>query len=285
MDVTVVIPMHDAAATIAECLAAIAAQSVPPARILVVDDASSDGSVGIVRNAGMANVEILELSHNRGPGAARNAGAALAQTEWLAFLDSDDYWEPDFLECVKQALEQTGADFAGAGGLRALDYHNRRKRSMRVLSGRPDTLDLTDDFWRVALRFMPVNSSSAVVRRVLFQRTAGFCETVRNGEDMPLWAELWLTSGRFAFANRLLFRSVAPPSGLSAAAMPYRAVRVPLWRAARCLARSIARRKRGTGWFAAWFAGAVLRRHATWLARRARRLMRDARLGLTSAGP
>jgi glycosyltransferase involved in cell wall biosynthesis len=275
MDVTVVVPMHNAEATIGQCLDSIAAQTLPPTRILVVDDASTDGSVAVARRSGITGLEVVRLEHNVGPGASRNAGAARAQTEWLAFLDADDRWQPEFLEQVARAIESTGADYASAGGIREFAYRTDRRRSVRVLSGAPGCRDLTDEFWRVALRFMPINCSSAVIRRELFQSAGGFCESVRNGEDISLWAALWL-DGRFVFANEALFVSVATAGGLSAGPMPYAAVYEPLRLVGGSLRRAIAQRKKGWTWFLAWFLSAIVRRHATWLVRLVRRSVRRA---------
>ncbi len=273
MDVTVVVPMHNAQATVIKTLESIQAQTQPVTRILVVDDKSTDDSVQIVRQAGLANLEVISLAGNVGPAATRNTGARQAVTEWLAFLDADDVWAPEFLASVCAAIERFGADFGSSGGIRRLSYRGDGSTFRRVLEGAPDALDLTDAFWRTALKFMPIHPSSAVVRRDLFNATHGYCEGARNGEDVPLWAELW-RHGRFAFVNAALFTSVAPPTGLSAGRIRYTDVYVPLRSVAGTLLRSLRARKRGSGWFLVWFAAAVVRRNGTWLVRRLRRRSR-----------
>ena len=269
MEVTVVVPMHNASATVLNSLASITAQTQAAAQIVVVDDLSNDNSVAVVKGAGIANLDIMALARNVGPAATRNAGAREATTEWLAFLDADDVWQPDFLASVCGAIERTGADFGSSGGIRQLTYRGPDTTFRRVIDGAPEELDLTDDFWRCALHFMPIHPSSAVIRRELFNATPGYCTGARNGEDVPLWAELW-RRGRFAFVNRALFTSVAPPTGLSAGRIRYADVYVPLRAVAGSLVRSLAARRRGSAWFALWFATAVLRRNGVWLVRRLR---------------
>jgi glycosyltransferase involved in cell wall biosynthesis len=60
--------------------------------VIVVDDASSDGTVELLQETYGAQIRVLQLESRRGPGAARNAGALLANGEFVAFLDSDDVW-------------------------------------------------------------------------------------------------------------------------------------------------------------------------------------------------
>jgi mycofactocin system glycosyltransferase len=93
--VTVVIPVHDRAAELERCLAAIE----DGATVLVVDDASSerDAVAEVVRAAG---ARLVRRATNGGPGAARNTGLAAATTELVAFVDSDCVPEPGWLDLV-----------------------------------------------------------------------------------------------------------------------------------------------------------------------------------------
>lgn len=97
VDVTVVMPAMNRAHLIGRALASVAAQTVAPRRVVVVDDASDDGTAEAARAAG-AEVHVMPARSGSGP--ARNAGIAAATTEWIAFLDSDDEWLPHHLETV-----------------------------------------------------------------------------------------------------------------------------------------------------------------------------------------
>ena len=276
MRVTVVMPVYNAAPTIDRSLRSIAAQTKPPDKIIIADDRSTDGWPARAAQDGLPGLEVVTLPENGGCGAARNFGVASATTEWLAFLDADDEWAPTFLEEVCAAIEELGADFGSSGGVRKLEYRNPPATSMRLLDAPAEPIDLTDDFWRRALRFMPIHPSSVVIRRSLYEEVGGFCGEVRNGEDTPLWAELW-RRGRFVFVNKPLFTSVAPASGVSAAPVAYHDIRVSLGRIGRSVVRARVARKRGSAWFALWFATAVVRRHALWLVRTVKRATRGRR--------
>lgn len=90
---SVVIPAFNAAATLARAIESVRRQSWPAHEIIVVDDGSTDATPEIARQFG-DSVRLIRQP-NRGVAAARNAGAAAAGGDWLAFLDADDWYAPD----------------------------------------------------------------------------------------------------------------------------------------------------------------------------------------------
>jgi glycosyltransferase involved in cell wall biosynthesis len=106
-----VIPAFNREATIGRAIESALAQTRPPFEVIVVDDGSRDGTRAVVEAFG-SRVRCLSQP-NAGGAAARNAGARAATAEWVAFLDSDDYWTPGHLEAVSRAITATEskADF------------------------------------------------------------------------------------------------------------------------------------------------------------------------------
>ncbi|MDO9219771.1 MAG: glycosyltransferase [Thiobacillus sp.] len=92
---SVVIPAYNSAATLARAIESVRAQTWPAHEIIVVDDGSSDATAEIARQFGGA-VRLIQQP-NSGVSVARNAGAAAASGDWLAFLDADDWYAPDRL--------------------------------------------------------------------------------------------------------------------------------------------------------------------------------------------
>lgn len=90
----VVIPAWNAEATLGETLGSVFAQTVPPARVIVVDDGSTDGTPALARAAG---AEVI-VQANTGPGAATTNGIAAASAPILATVDADDLWHPEKME-------------------------------------------------------------------------------------------------------------------------------------------------------------------------------------------
>jgi glycosyltransferase involved in cell wall biosynthesis len=111
---SVVIPTWNRASLVCEAVDSALAQRAGAVEVIVVDDASTDGTAEVVERtygtAGTYPVQVIRLPERSGPGAARNAGMAVATGELLAFLDSDDLWLPGKLDAELRMF----ARFAGA---------------------------------------------------------------------------------------------------------------------------------------------------------------------------
>ena len=109
--VSVVIPVYNIEQHLRQCLDSVAAQTLKDIEVICVDDGSTDGSANILEEYAKkdARFQIIRQK-NAGPGAARNRGMEQAAGKYLIFLDSDDWFEPDFLQCMVEDAEQTGAN-------------------------------------------------------------------------------------------------------------------------------------------------------------------------------
>ncbi|NOT09713.1 MAG: glycosyltransferase family 2 protein [Gemmatimonadales bacterium] len=103
---SVVVPAHNAAAFLPETLGALAASEMPRTawELIVVDDASTDGTAAVARRFA-DNVLSLDGGPG-GPGKARNAGAAVARGDWLAFVDSDVRVKPETLGRFRDSIQR-----------------------------------------------------------------------------------------------------------------------------------------------------------------------------------
>ena len=88
--VSVIIPTYNTARYVQESINSVLEQDYPSIQLIVIDDGSTDETVDIIRHYGERVV--LLTQQNQGAAAARNAGLAVAQGEYIAFLDSDDVW-------------------------------------------------------------------------------------------------------------------------------------------------------------------------------------------------
>lgn len=100
--VSAVVPCWRSGHTIRRALASIAAQTLLPAEVLLVDDASGDETLNTLHALASEYpkgwVRVLSLEQNMGPGGARNAGWDQSSQPWIAFLDADDAWHPRKIE-------------------------------------------------------------------------------------------------------------------------------------------------------------------------------------------
>jgi len=108
MNVSVVIPTYNRAKFLREAIESALSQTLPPMGVYVVDDASTDETPQLMAQWYGANpkVHYLCLSENGGPAYARMVGVQAAQTEWIAFLDSDDVWAPNHLENASRIIAE-----------------------------------------------------------------------------------------------------------------------------------------------------------------------------------
>jgi len=105
-------PLYNKAETVRRAIRSIQHQSVTDWRLIVVDDGSTDQGPDIVAAIDDDRITIVR-QENQGPGAARNRGIALAQSEFLSFLDADDEWYPWYLENSLRAITENDVALAG----------------------------------------------------------------------------------------------------------------------------------------------------------------------------
>lgn len=95
--VSVILPTRNRAAALRRSALSVLNQSYDRLELIVVDDASADGTAEAVRSLADGRLRYIALETSRGCGGARNAGLPLAKGAWIAFQDSDDLWHPDKL--------------------------------------------------------------------------------------------------------------------------------------------------------------------------------------------
>ncbi|MCC6155225.1 MAG: glycosyltransferase, partial [Candidatus Hydrogenedentes bacterium] len=174
MKVSIVIPAHNAAATLGECLAAAINQTYTDREVIVVDDGSTDATPEIARKFPV----VLIQQSKSGPAAARNAGGRIASGDIIAFTDSDCVahcdWVSRLVEGFGECVGAVGGTYgiANTGNMLARIIHNEiRSRHARF--------GYEVDF---------LGSYNLAVRREVFNALNGFDEnfTAASGEDNDL---------------------------------------------------------------------------------------------------
>jgi glycosyltransferase involved in cell wall biosynthesis len=190
----VVVPVYNRRTTVLDALASVAAQSLRPDRLVVVDDGSTDGTADQVRrwitDEGSLFETVVVCQRNRGVAAARNRGiAAAGDCQFLAFLDSDDIWPADFLERARAALSSHPTAVAAT--------RNRRFVSPDDPEGWvSDAEGLGADATMWLLLHDAGLASASLFRGDSIRRLGGFREDLRTAEDAELFFRLSL-SGRW----------------------------------------------------------------------------------------
>jgi glycosyltransferase involved in cell wall biosynthesis len=175
-----------AALTIERALASVAAQTLKPEKVIVVDDGSDDGTFEIADafKDQFHGIELRVFSQkNLGAGAARNRAIDEATGDWLAFLDADDEWLPDKLAISMESIFKNNIVlvahnyFAVEGSQKKLVVCNARYEA----AANP---------YRGLYRKGFLATSSVVVRRDSVLEAGGFDETLETAQDFDLWLKI-----------------------------------------------------------------------------------------------
>ncbi len=109
--ISVIIPVYNVEKYLPQCMESVLGQTYPHLQIILIDDGSTDGSGPLCDAYGRKDSRVHVIHQpNGGAAAAKNAGLRLATGEYLAFLDSDDYLDPDSYRHMVRLLEENNAD-------------------------------------------------------------------------------------------------------------------------------------------------------------------------------
>ncbi len=151
--VSVIIPVYNVAEYLSECLESVINQTLKEIEIICIDDGSTDNSLVILKEYAKKDKRITVMKQeNLHAGIARNAGLAIARGEFLSFLDSDDFFEPNMLEKMVKVSEKDGSDLVICGNyiFNQAESKDVRKTeySERLLKKSPFTAkDVPDDLF------------------------------------------------------------------------------------------------------------------------------------------
>ncbi len=195
MDISVIIPAYNRALTIARAIESVKAQTYKVAEIIVVDDGSSDSTAEVVKSY---DGVLLLRQNNQGVSAARNNGAMMASSDWLAFLDSDDEFLPQKLECqveLHRADLKCKVSYTDEIWIRDGIEVSVAKKYHKPYS----------NLFEASLNECIVAPSSVVIERSYFDAIGGFDESFEICEDYDLWLRI-LQKDTIALIDQKLIR-------------------------------------------------------------------------------
>lgn len=233
--VSVIIPTYNRVSYIRRAIDSVLSQTYRDFEVIVVDDGSSDSTKDVVAGYGAAVRYVFQ--QNQGPGAARNHGIRVAAGAYLAFLDSDDAWLPNFLEKTVSALEEHPEVDVVATGI-YLGPENRQ--TLAHMDG------IETGVWqlspglsgegipRVLSGFCP---AALLVKAEVVRKYGGFYEhRCMLGEDVYLWIQVVLNHKVYRIREPLIwYDTTASGLGLSSGKKHYPLEPVltnpePVWR-------------------------------------------------------
>lgn len=180
--ISVVIPLYNKEREIGHTLRSVLAQRTPPLEVIVVDDGSTDASADVVRRDGSPTVRLIAQT-NRGVSAARNRGIREARGRYVALLDGDDRWHPDYLTEIFRLM----AAYPECGAYATSFFIQSVEGLVQADTPRGEG---PVDFFREALERYVLIPSVTTLRRDLVLEAGGFPEGMKLGEDQYLWTKI-----------------------------------------------------------------------------------------------
>ena len=110
---SIVVPVYNRERLIRRCLSSCLSQSFGDFEIIVVDDASTDETIGAVNSFSDSRIRIARHNTNRGVCPARNTGIDASSGRWVVCLDSDDELNAGALDAIRERAEESGEEISG----------------------------------------------------------------------------------------------------------------------------------------------------------------------------
>lgn len=188
--VSVIIPCYNGADELPRAIDSALAQQGCDVEVIVVNDGSKDNSRQVIEAYG----ERIRGIHQTNSGLAetRNNGIKAATGDWIAFLDHDDYWQPEKLSLQLLAARRTGFDIVYTNAKNFGDVDR-----VAELRSNPDAM-LEGDLFNALLLDNFIVVSSTMIRRSVLQASGGFDASLGVVEDWDLWLKLSAQGAKFA---------------------------------------------------------------------------------------
>jgi glycosyltransferase involved in cell wall biosynthesis len=199
--VSVVMPGFNAAPYVEQAVRSALQQTCSDAELVFVDDGSTDGTAAKVQELQREFGDRLTLlqTQRAGPYPARNLALAHARGEYIAFLDADDWWEPNFLGCMLDAMREANADVA---------YCGWQNVGANVAGARADPYVppdyLAGDVVALFLSCCPWPIHAGLVRRAVVRQLRGFSERMFSSMDYDFWIRLLVVTNRMVRVPHVL---------------------------------------------------------------------------------
>lgn len=199
MKFSVVIPLYNKEHYIEATIRSVLNQTCKDYEVLVVDDGSSDNSLELARKYESEQVRVI-AQENQGVSVARNTGILNAKGKFIAFLDADDQWRPEYLATI-QSLTDKYPESAVFVTAYAVDMGNGKVNYSTRLKPRTGCLP---SYWLTLARgYDFVWTSATVMRRQTLIDAGLFKPGEKIGQDLDMWARVARINPRVAYSSRV----------------------------------------------------------------------------------
>ena len=180
---SVIIPLYNKEKFIGNAVKSVLVQTFVDFEIIIVEDCSTDKSLEIVTAIKSDNIKIIQHENNKGLSASRNTGIKNAIANYVAFLDADDVWKPNYLETIYTLIQQFPETKLFATNFEEL-YPNNLIMLPKNNSSNYENDILIADFFASSLAQPLYHPCSLCVEKTVFERVGFFDEKITFAEDV-----------------------------------------------------------------------------------------------------
>lgn len=198
IEFSVVIAVYNKERFLASTLESVLAQEYPHFELIIVNDGSTDTSGQIIESF-LSDSRCRYISQdNQGVSAARNTGIKSAKYEYIALIDADDTWDPNYLKNQASLIETYPEEFCFATA-QYLQVKGKKFQKRYSIQLEPNQMGVFNYF--EASRYDPlIHSSAVVIKKSVFETIGMFDPDILTGEDTDLWIRIGLRRS-IAFYN------------------------------------------------------------------------------------
>lgn len=222
--VQIIIPVYNAGPYLRRCLESVQAQTFTDWQAIVIDDASTDGSYAVLCEFASMDSRFvcMRQPENGGVAAARNTALQHLCCEYTAFLDADDYWEPDMLAVMLEKAEAGQCDIVQCRFI--YDFPGGGQLLPRGAFAK-DTVLCGKALKQVYRKMMTgINMNHVCMKLIRTQCMAGlsFDTALQTAEDLQFCIALFQQVKRYCFINAVLYHYRRSAQSLTGRGLPLR---------------------------------------------------------------
>jgi glycosyltransferase involved in cell wall biosynthesis len=176
---TVIIPLYNKENFIGKTLESVLHQTFHNFEVIIVNDSSTDKSLKKVQEFNDERIKIIEHPINKGLSASRNTGIKNASADYIAFLDADDVWKPEFLQKIYELISSYPK-----AGLFATEYLEVYPNGISIAHNFKLNTGIVDNFFEAGLKQSVYCPSALCVKKSILDKTGLFNENITFGEDI-----------------------------------------------------------------------------------------------------
>lgn len=186
--ISIVVPVYQVERFIEETIESVQSQTYENWELLLVDDCSKDRSCVLIEKKAEKDtrIHLIRQNTNQGAAEARNCGVRHAKGRYLCFLDSDDLWEPDKLECELRFIQKKQAGFVFTG----YEFADEDGKGLGKIVRVPENISYTN-----ALKNTTIFTSTVMIDRSKIEDKDIFMPKIAS-EDTATWWHLLKVYGR-----------------------------------------------------------------------------------------